>query len=67
MNWLLTNNGTLARLLRTIIQGLIGVLIANLDYIVGGFQISPEQKTLIVALTMAVLSPIMSVFNTKEG
>ena len=66
MNWLLKDNGTLARLLRTIIQGLIGVLIANLDYIVGGFQIAAEQKTMIVALTMAVLSPIMSVFNTKE-
>lgn len=66
MNWLLKDNGTLARLLRTIIQGLIGVLIANLDYIISGISIDPECKALIVAMTMAVLSPVMSVFNTKE-
>lgn len=66
MNWLMNDNGTTARLIRTIIQGVIGVLIANLDYIIGGFSIDPQCRALIVAMTMAVLSPIMSLFKSKE-
>lgn len=66
MKWLLNNNGTAARLLRTIIQGLIGVLAANLDYIVGGFEIAPECRALIVAAVMAILSPIMSELKKEE-
>ena len=58
-NWL-NDNSTKARLLRTIVQGVIGVLIANLDLLVGMVQIPPELKPVIVALVMAVLSPIMS-------
>ena len=48
------------RLLRTIVQGLIGVVVANLDLILGYFTIMPEVKPLITAGIMAVLSPIMA-------
>lgn len=61
-NWL-NDNSTKARLLRTIVQGVIGVLIANLDLLVGMVQIPPELKPVIVALVMAVLSPVMSVLG----
>ena len=47
------------RLARTILQGVLGVLAANLDVIVGGIPFDPTQKALIVALVMAVLSPVM--------
>ena len=60
MNTFLTSNDTRYRLLRTIIQGIIGVLIANLDLLIGQFSIPPEMKPVIVALVMAILSPIMS-------
>lgn len=66
MNRLFIRNDWKYRLLRTIIQGVIGVLIANLDVIFGVFSWSPEVKALIVALTMAILSPIMAAMGTTE-
>lgn len=66
MNRLLTRNDAKYRLLRTIIQGVIGVIIANLDLIFGATPIPPEARALIVAVTMAVLSPIMSELGTYE-
>ena len=56
----LHSNGTGYRLLRTIVQGVIGVIIANLDTITGAFSISDIWKPIIVALVMAVLSPVMA-------
>lgn len=56
----LRSNKTRDRLLRTILQGVIGVLIANVDLLIGGLTIPQEYKPMIVALVMAVLSPIMS-------
>lgn len=66
MNKFLKSNETRYRLLRTIAQGIIGVLIANVDILVDGLTIPPEYKTMIVALVMAVLSPIMSELGSKE-
>ena len=63
MKQILSSNSAKDRLIRTIIQGIIGVLIANLDMIVGMGPFAPEVKALIVALTMAVLSPIMAYFG----
>ena len=56
MNRLLISNSGKYRLIRTIIQGIIGVLVANIDMIVGAFEFSPETKALIVALVMAILT-----------
>ena len=58
-NWLRSNK-TRDRLLRTILQGVIGVIIANVDLLVSGLTIPTEYKPMIVAMIMAVLSPIMS-------
>lgn len=66
MNRLWINNSPKYRLLRTIIQGIIGVIIANLDVIIGVFSWPPEVKAVIVALVMAILSPIMSALGTQE-
>lgn len=60
MSKFLTSNETRYRLLRTIAQGIIGVLIANVDVLVSGLTIPPEYKAMIVAMVMAILSPIMS-------
>lgn len=60
MNTFLTSNDTKYRLLRTIVQGLIGVLIANIDVLVGFAPINPDLKSIIVAVVMAILSPIMA-------
>lgn len=60
MKTFLTSNKTKYRLGRTILQGVIGVLIANVDLIVSYLSIPSEMKPVIVALVMAILSPIMS-------
>ena len=60
MQKFLNSNETRYRLARTILQGVIGVLIANLDLIISAWSFSPQTKAFIVALVMAVLSPIMS-------
>ena len=66
MNRLFVRNDAKYRLLRTIIQGIIGVIIANLDYIVGVFSIPVGAKAIIVALVMAILSPIMASMGTAQ-
>lgn len=66
MKEFLTSNDTKYRLLRTIVQGIIGVIIANLDTIVGLTPLDPAIKTIIVGLVMAVLSPIMSTLGGKS-
>ena len=52
-------------MLRTIAQGILGVLIANLDVITGSFNIPDIWKPIIVALVMAILSPIMASLGGK--
>ena len=66
MKQLFNSNDTKDRLIRTILQGIIGVIIANLDLLVSGLTIPVEYKPMIVALVMAVLSPIMSELGKKD-
>ena len=66
MNTILSSNEAKYRLIRTIIQGIIGVLIANLDLIVGAFHFDTGVKALIVAIVMAILSPIMAALGSGE-
>ena len=66
MKEFLRNNSTLYKLARTIFQGIIGVLIANIDIIVGTFNIDPTMKPVITALVMAVLTPIMAELGGKD-
>ena len=67
MDKFLTSNEWQYRLLRTIIQGVLGVLIANIDLILGYVVLDPSARALVVALVMAVLSPIMALLGAKEN
>ena len=67
MKTILSSNEARYRLARTIIQGVIGVLIANVDFLVDGLHFEPEMKAFIVALTMAILSPIMAELGNDSG
>ncbi len=60
MSTFLTSNEWQWRLARTVVQGVLGVLVANLDQILGAAVIDPEARTVVVALAMAVLSPVMA-------
>lgn len=66
MNEFLTSNEAKYRLLRTIFQGIIGVIIANIDLLVGYVVFDPSSRALIVALVMAVLSPIMAELGRRN-
>ena len=66
MSWenFLHGNEWYWRLARTIVQAILGVIMASLDEIVGTFNIDPTLKPIIVAAVMAILSPIMSALGT---
>ena len=73
MNTFLTSNEAKYRLARTILQGIIGIVIANIDLIMGQVILDPAQRAVVVALVMAILSPIMaalgqsSLYNSTDG
>ena len=65
-NFLASNEWTM-RLARTIFQAIIGVIIAYVDVIVAQMSFIPdEMRPVIVALVMAVLSPIMAMLGGDE-
>ena len=66
MDEFLKSNDTKYRLLRTIFQGVVGVIIANLDLILGYYIFDPQTRAIIVALCMAILSPIMAELGKNE-
>lgn len=55
MREFLNSNEWQWRLARTVVQGVIGVLIANIDLIVGWCVVEPQVRGLVVALVMAEL------------
>lgn len=56
----LNGNGWWCRLGRTVLQGVLGVVIANLDMLLGCAVLDPAERAVAVALVMAVLSPVMA-------
>ena len=59
MNTFLTSNEAKWRLARTIVQGVIAAIIANLVDILGLIHMSPALITVTVPIIMAILSPCM--------
>ncbi len=66
MDKFLNSNEWQWRLARTIVQGVIGVLIANLDVIIGSMVLNETVRPIVVALVMAILSPIMAEIGRHE-
>lgn len=67
MGKFLQSNEWQYRLLRTVIQGVIGVIIANLDLLVGQCVLDPQMRGFVVALVMAFLSPLMAMLGNGNG
>ena len=67
MGEFLTGNEWYWRLARTIAQGVIGVLVANLDLVLGVMVVEPQVRAFLVALVMAVLSPLMAELGEHGG
>lgn len=60
MNRFLTENTPKMKCARTIVQGVCGVIVSELPQVLGLYQLDPVWSATIVALTMAVLSPVMA-------
>ena len=60
MNRFLTSGEWQWRLLRTVVQGVLGVVVANVDLLMGVAVLDPTWRALCVAMVMAVLSPVMA-------
>ena len=60
MTGFLTGNEWYWRLARTILEGVLGVLVANLDTILGFTALGAGARTLVVALVAAVASPVLA-------
>ena len=56
----LTSNETKWKLFRTIVEAVLGVVISNLDYIVGLTIFDPKMRALVCAFVVAITSPILS-------
>lgn len=63
MELFLTSNEWQWRLLRTVV---LGVVLANLDMLVGCAVLEPAWRAVVVALVMAVLSPVMAELGAAE-
>lgn len=66
MNTFLTSNDAKWRLMRTIVQGVIAVIISYLPDILGLFHMSPAAMSIAVPLIMAILSPIMKYLGGED-
>lgn len=62
----LTDNSISMRLARTIIQGIIAALIVFVPSAVGYINLTPEVASVVTAVIMAVLSPVMALLKKSE-
>ena len=67
MDLFLHSNDWQWRLARTVVQGVLGVIIANMDLIFGMAVMDPAARAFVVALVMAVLTPIMAELDSGSG
>lgn len=59
----LNGNNLKFRLLRTIFEGIVSVLLVNAAIIVAWANMPPEVASIITALVVAVLSPVLNVLR----
>ena len=64
LNDFLTSNDTGMRLVRTIVQGLVSVLIVAVPLLMGGVIHDATWASIATAAIMCVLSPVMSMLRT---
>ena len=67
MNDFLNSNLWQWRLARTATQVVLGVVVANIDLLVGTAVLDPMWRALVVALVMAVLTPVMAEVGAHTG
>lgn len=64
LNYFLTSNDTSMRLARTIVSGLVSVLIVAVPFAIAGLIHDTTWASIATAAIMCVLSPFMSMLRT---
>lgn len=62
----LNDNSMAMRLVRTIVQGIIAVLIVAVPLAIAGVIKDPQWAAIVTAAIMAVLSPIMAMLKSGK-
>ena len=62
----LSDESTGMRLARTVVQGLLSVLIVAVPVIVAGLDLDATAASLVTAAIMCVLSPLMALMRTGD-
>ena len=62
----LNDNSMILRLVRTIVQGIIAVLIVAVPLAIGGVIKDPQWAAIVTAAIRSVLSPIMAMLKTGK-
>lgn len=62
----LNDNTMKMRLIRTIFEGVLSVLVVSVPIIVGWLALTPEMASMLTALIMCVITPILSMLRTKN-
>lgn len=55
------------RLARTVVEGVLGVVVANIDLLLGYVVLDASARAFLVALVMAVLTPVLSLLGAGDG
>lgn len=64
--WFLGSNDLTARLLRTIVESVIGFCVANFDVFFSQFSLPAEWKFIIMGITVSIMSPILAMLRAKN-
>lgn len=62
----LSDNSTSMRLARTVFQGVVAALVVFVPAAVGWMELESEVASLLTAVVMAVLSPVMALLKKSE-
>ena len=65
LKWFFESNGWGGRLARTIVQAVIGFILAYVNDLVALMNIGDSTQALIVAAVMAILAPIMQMIGER--
>ena len=62
----LNDNTMKMRLIRTIFEGVLSVLVVSVPIIIGWFALTPEMASMLTALIICIITPILSMLRTKN-
>lgn len=66
MNKFLTNNGIWYRFARTVVQGIVGFIVSNIDMLIGTLNFTADTKAIIIVIVMAILAPVMKALGMED-